>query len=177
MSKLYKKLNFDLKEIVDYHIWHNVKQVIPKEELLFRRVRLSLLQCGIDWDIYDKKIIEFLCYEIIRPNVYIKFTKCLENYIMFLEKDINNFDYDFLLYELYFLINDWVDINIYDNNSIEKYSLKLGFNTHDIIDYFNSIIEESFEFEEYRNFMFCWYLTEMIEDLILFQHYTFTEFD
>lgn len=74
--EVYNRLNDDLKDRIDNYMWECNKPLISPVDFLHRRLKYNLYRqyedlCIIGFEYNNKsKFIDWLCWDIIRPNIY-----------------------------------------------------------------------------------------------------------
>ncbi len=206
---LYNRLPEDIQFIVDNHLWLKTKKDIPEVEMLHRRLKLLLQEYPHQWDKQQKKLIDFVCWYVIKPRTYgagycgaetksgkyqyVNFDPVIERdelldyldnvnesnekeylgisirkYITYLETKKNKPSFEMLNDNIKLAIDNWVDNNIVDRDLFQHFATQLGFNIIDMFEYYyDNTGGNPFEDENYQKAIFCWYMSDMFEKLIM----------
>lgn len=209
MVSVYKKLNLDLQEKVDKFVWDKTKKDIPEVEMIHRRLRLLLQEYPYDFCDCERKLIDFVCWYVIRPRTYgmgycgaetksgkyqyFNFDPVLEKdelqeyldnvnetnekeylgisirkFINYLETKKNKPSFEMLNDNIKLAIDNWVDNNILNRDLFQHFATELNFNIIDMFEYYyNNTGENPFEDENYHKAIFCWYICDKFEKIIM----------
>ena len=155
---IYNKLTLDVQEHVDKCVWDMTKKNIPEIELKHRKLRLLLQELQYELTIQERLIIDWLCWEVIKPRIYgEEFNICddcdttvysidinnknplykiINKWVYYLETKTEKPTYKSVFDKLKLAIDHWVSININNNVSFQNHALNLGMNIPDMYDIF-----------------------------------------
>lgn len=190
---LYNRLPSDIQFIVDKHIWNKTKQDIPDIELEYRKLKYNLQNYNHNWSNREKKIIDFVCWYIFRTRTYgfgycgyetksgkyeyknskninpnVNLGMYIKIYNLYLENKIKKPNYEDITDNIRLAIDNWVGYNILNKELFEHFAISLGFNIIDMFEYYyDNIGENPFENDNYLKTIFCFYLTDMFDNIII----------
>jgi hypothetical protein len=190
---IYNRLPNDIQEKVDKQVWNKTKQDIPDIELVYRQLKYNLQNYNHNWSNTQKKIIDFVCWYVFRTRTYglghsgcsthsgkyeyknskkinpnVNLGMYLKIYNLYLERKIKKPNYEDIFDNIRLAIDNWVDNNILNKELFQHFANVLGFNIVDMFEYYyDNTGENPFEDHNYLKVIFCLYLIDMFDKIIV----------
>lgn len=194
---IYKKLPLDMKDEIDKQLWKQQKQEIKSNELLHRKLRLLLHELPYHLPYELRKVIDWLCWCVIRPRTYGEgvcgchteegkyiyridekknpkpLYKKIEKWVYYLETKDNKPYYETLYDAIREAVDDWCSKNITNGFFFQAFALDLGFNIPDMYEnYMSNYDIIDYSSETLLPAIFITFVLDIIEELLMMSfHY------